>query len=155
MVKGSRLSRYLSKSFTHWLIKSHTSMAVVDHVAAHGGEPDEIGTWFGLEEDVGAIGHLMPAQVGDDQLLAVQFVRLLDTRREDGMTLCCIAANDQHQRSHADVCNRTRVTTMANGAKQALGCRRLAVARAVIDVIGTDDLARKLLHQVGFFIRAL
>ena len=49
----------------------------------------------------------------------------------------------------------TAVAAVAHGAPETLGGGRLAVAGAVIDIVGADDRPGQLLHQVGFFIGAL
>ena len=77
--------------------------SVVEDVPGDRGEPDEIGARPRMEEHIGALGHLVLAQVGDDQLLAVHLVGTLDARREHRMAFGRIAADDQHQAGLLDI----------------------------------------------------
>ena len=129
--------------------------AVVEDVARDGGEPDEIGAGAGMQEDIGAAGHLVFAQVGDDELLAAQLVRALDARGQHGMALGGVAADDEDQVGLLDVGDGAGIAAIADGAEKPGGGGRLAVARAVIHVVGADDGAGQLLHQVALFIGAL
>ena len=129
--------------------------AVVQQVAGDGVQPDQVGSRLGMQKQIGAPGHLVLAEIGHDQLLAVEFVRALDARRDHRMALGRVAADDEHQVGLLDVRDRARIAAVADRAEQAHGRRRLAVARAVVDVVGADDRAGQLLHQVALFVRAL
>ena len=71
------------------------------------------------------------------------------------MALRGIAPDNEHQPGLFDVTNGAGIATIAHGAKETRGCGRLAVAGAVIHVIGPNNRARELLHQIAFFIRTL
>ena len=107
-----------------------------------------------MQEHIRAARHLILAKVGDDQLLAVHLVGALHARSQHRMALGGIAADDQHQSCLLNIGDRTRVAAVANCAEEPRGGRRLAVARAVIHVIGADHRAGQLLHQIAFFVRA-
>src|ERR1700694_1342092 len=70
------------------------------------------------------------------------------------MTLCRVAANYDDEARVLDVADGARVSAIANGSKQTLRRGRLAVAGAVIHVVGADDGARQLLREIAFFIGA-
>ena len=108
-----------------------------------------------MQVNVGAVRHLVFAQIGDDQLLPAQFVRALDARRQHRVTLRGVAADDDHQCRLLDVGDRARIAAVAHGSEEAGGRRSLAIPRAVIHVVGADDRPRQLLHQIAFFVRAL
>ena len=129
--------------------------AVVQQVAADGREPDQVGAGRRMEKDVGAARHLVLAQVAHDQPLPTQLVGALDARRQHGMRLRGVAADDDDQLRLFDIGDRTGVAAIADGAPQALRGWRLAVARAVVGVVGADNSARELLHEVTVLIGAL
>src|ERR1039458_2791732 len=107
-----------------------------------------------MQKEVGAAGHFMFAQIGDDKLLPAKLVSSFDAGCEDGMAFRSIAADDDDKIGLLDVVDRSGIAAVSNGAKQADSCRRLAVTRAVVHVIGADDGAGELLHQVAFFVGA-
>ena len=135
--------------------KRGVRQALVENVAADGRQPDEIRAGVRAQKEIGAARHLMLAQIGDDQLLAAQLVGALDARREHRMALRRVAADDENKVGLLDVGDRTGIAAVADRAEEARRGRRLAVARAVVDVVGADDGARQLLHQVAFLVRAL
>ena len=154
-VKGSRDFLYSSKWLTHWLTKSVCGQAVVDDVLGDGGDPDGVGGGVGADEDVGAFGHLVFAKVGDDEPLAAMFVRTLDAGGEDGMVLGGVGADDEDEAGLFDVGDGAGVAAVAYGALQAHGGGVLAVAGAVVDVVGADDGAGELLHEKALLVGAL
>jgi len=97
----------------------------------------------------------MLANVGDDETLATELVGALDTRAQDGMILGRIASDHQDQACFFDIGDGAGVTAVAYGALQPHGCGVLAVARAVVDVVGADDGAGELLHEEALFVGAL
>ncbi len=97
----------------------------------------------------------MLTNIGDDQLLSTQLVRLLHARGQHRVAFARVGADAQHKRRLRDVVDGPGVAAVAHRAEQALRGRRLAVARAVVDVVGADDCARQLLHQVVFFVGCL
>src|SRR5436190_19993394 len=107
------------------------------------------------QEEVGTASHLMLAQVGDDQLLAPQLMSAFDSRRQHRMTFCRIAADDQHKPGPGDIADRSGIAAVPDGPKQAYSGRSLAVPGAVVDVVGSDDGPRQLLHEVALFVRTL
>ena len=134
--------------------KFRLRQAVVEDVAGDRRKPDQVGAGLRMQEEIGAARHLVFAQIGDDQLLAAQLVRALDARRQHGMALRRVAADDHHQAGLLDILDRTRIAAVADRAEQSRRRRRLAVARAVIDVVRADHRARQLLHQIAFFVGA-
>src|SRR4030081_62918 len=65
--------------------ESSMRKAVVEYIAADSRKPDQIRASAWMKENVGAPCHLVFPQIGDNQLLVVQFVRSLDTRGQNGM----------------------------------------------------------------------
>ena len=106
-----------------------------------------------MKEEVCASCHLMLTQVGDNELLPVQFVRALHPCRNDRMTLRGIAANDENQISLLHIGNGTGIASIAHGAEQAHGRGRLAITGTIIDVVRANDGPRQLLHQIAFLVR--
>ena len=70
---------------------------VIKDVARDSGKPDEIGAGTRMQEDICAAGHLVLAQVADDEFLATEFMGSLDARSQNGMALGRIAADDDNQ----------------------------------------------------------
>src|ERR1700730_7838674 len=108
-----------------------------------------------MDEEIGASGHLVFPQVRHNELLPVQLVRAFDTAGNHRMALGSIAADDEDQIGLLEISDRTRIAPISHSAEQAGRGRRLAVARAVVDIVGADYSAGQLLHQVALFIRAL
>src|SRR5713101_8683545 len=108
-----------------------------------------------MQEEVCSPCHFMLAQVRDNELLPVEFMRALHPRGNDWMTLRRIATNDENKVSLLHVGDGTGIATIADSAEQTLRRRRLAVARAVVNIVGPDDGSRQFLHQIAFFIRTL
>ena len=79
---------------------------------------------------------------------------LFDTRGRDGMALGRITADDQNHTGILDVPERSGITAVTNGAEQTFCGGRLAVARAIVHVVGADDRSRQLLHQITFLVGA-
>src|SRR6185437_12723015 len=100
-------------------------------------------------------GHFVLAQVGDDEPLPAMFVAALDASGEDGVALGGVGADDDDEGSLLDVRNGAAVAAVADGALQAHGCGGLAVAAAVVDVVGADDGAGELLHEIALLVGAL
>ena len=128
---------------------------VVEEVFGDGVNPDRIGGGVGADEEVGALGHLVLAKVGDDEALAVKFVGALDAGGKDGMGLGCVGADDEDEAGLFDVGDGAGVAAILDGARKAHGGGGLAVARTVVDVVGADDAASQLLHEVALFVGAL
>src|ERR1035441_6633897 len=84
----------------------------------------------------------------------MQLVGALHARGEYGMALGGVAADDEHQTGLLDIVDGARVATVPDSAEQPHGSRRLAISRAIIDVVGPDHGAGQLLHQEGFFVGA-
>ena len=103
----------------------------------------------------GALGHFVFADVGHDEALAAEFMRTLDARGEYGVRLRRVGAYDKDQRSFFNIGDGAGIGADADSALQAHGGGSLAVAAAVVDVVGADDLTSELLHQVRLFIGAL
>src|SRR5262249_44801250 len=81
--------------------------------------------------------------------------RPLHPRGQHRMALGGVAPDDDDQGGLLDVGDRPGVAAVADGPEQARGRRRLAVARAVVDVVGADHRTRQLLHQVALLVGAL
>ncbi len=132
----------------------HFGEADVDDVFRDGGEPDGVGGGVGAHEDIGALGHLVFAEVGDDETLAAMFVGSLDACGQDGVVLGGVGADDEDEAGLFDVGDGAGVAAVAYGALEAHGGGVLAVAGAVVDVVGADDGAGELLHEEALFVSA-
>ena len=64
------------------------------------------------KEQVGAAGHFVLADVGDDEFLTAQFVSAFHAGREDRMTLGRVAADNQDQAGFRDIGNRSCVSAV-------------------------------------------
>ncbi len=130
-------------------------VAVVDHVFRDRVHPDHVGGRRGLEMQIGALGQLVLAQVGDDMLLPVQLGRPLEAGRDHGMAFGRVRADDQQQLGGFQIGDRASIGAIAHSTPQPLGGRRLTIARAVVDVVRAHHAARELLHQIAFLVGAL
>ena len=128
---------------------------VLQNVARHCREPNQICAGARMQEDIGTPRHFVLAQIGHDELLAAQLMRALDARSKHRMAFGCIAPDDHHKPRLLDIGDGAGVAAIPNRAKQPRCRGRLAVARAVIHVIGADNCASQLLHQIAFFIGTL
>ena len=79
----------------------------------------------------------------------------LDARGQHRMAFRGVAADDEDQVGLLDIGDGAGIAAVADGAKQPDGCRGLAIARAVVHVVGADHGARELLHQIALFVGAL
>ncbi len=128
---------------------------VVEDVFGDAVEPGGVGGGVGAEEDVGALGHLVLPQVGDDEALAAELVRAFDAGGEDGMIFGGVGPDDEDEARPLDVGDGAGVAAVADGALQAHGGGVLAVAGAVVDVVGSNDGAGELLHEEALLVGAL
>ena len=128
---------------------------MVEEIFCYGVDPDGIGGGVGADEEVGALGHLVLAEVGDDEALAVQLVGTFYAGGEDRVGLGGIGADDEDQAGFFDVGDGAGVAAILDSTRKAHGGGGLAVARTVVDVVGADDGAGQLLHQVALFVGAL
>ena len=85
----------------------------------------------------------------------MELVGALHPGGKDRVAFCGVGTHDQHAVGKMQVFERTRVAAIAHGAKQPHGGRVLAVARAIVDVVGAIDRPGELLGEVGFLIAAL
>src|SRR4029077_15788590 len=97
-----------------------------------------------MQEKVGAFRHFMFAQIGDDKLLTAQLVGPLYASGQDRVALRRIAADDNYKAGVINVLEGPKIDTVTHCTKEALSCRRLAVAGAIIHIVRADDCARKL-----------
>ena len=139
---------------THLVDEFGLVPALVEDVLGHGIQPHGVGRGLGADEEIGAARHLVLAKVGDDEALAAMFVGALDARGQHRMAFRGVRTDDDDQVGIFNVGDGTGVAAVADGALQSHGGRGLAVARAVVDVVGADDRARQLLHQVALFVGA-
>ena len=128
---------------------------LIEKIAADGAEPCQVRPGTGVQMQIGAPRHLVLAEIRHDQLLPAQFVRPLHARGEHRMALGSIAAYNQHQVGLLDIGNRSGIAAIAHSAPQTRRGGRLAIARAVIDVVSADNRARQFLHEERLFVGAL
>ncbi len=102
--------------------------AVLEQIAADRGKPNDVGPWFRVQEEVGALRHFVLAQIRNDKLLPVQLVSAFYASGQNRVALCRIAANDEHESRVLNIPDGAGVTAIAHGSKQSLRRRRLAVA---------------------------
>src|ERR1700737_1056910 len=107
-----------------------------------------------MQEQISTSRHLILAQVRNDQFLAMELMSPLHTSRKHRMTFGCVAADNNHESRVFNVLERAGVATNSNSPEQTLCCRSLAVAGTIVHVVGANDSARQLLHQVALLIGA-
>src|SRR5260370_28649972 len=129
--------------------------AVVKQIAAERIQPEQVCTWLRVQEEVCAPRHFMLTQVGDNELLPVQFMSALHACGNDRMTLRRVAADDEYEVGLLHVGDGTRIAAVADGPEQTHGCRRLAIAGTIVDIVRANHGSRQLLHEVALFIRTL
>src|SRR5260370_17983560 len=103
-----------------------------------------------MHEKVGAFRHFMFAQIGDDELLTAQLVGLFYAGSQDRVALRRIAADDNYKAGVLNVPDGPRIATVTDRTKEALSCRRLAVAGAIIHIFLDHACAANLLLDVRF-----
>src|SRR6202045_599046 len=81
-------------------------------------------------------------------------MRSLHTSSQYRMALCRVTADDNDEPRVFDVLDRAGIAAIANGSEQTLCRGSLTVAGAVVHVVGSDNGARQLLHQIALFIGA-
>jgi hypothetical protein len=92
---------------------------LVQNVTCDGGEPDQVGAGLGAQEEVGAFGHLVFAQIEDDELLPAQFVGLLNARGQNRMAFRRVAADDDDQARLLNVLDGAGIAAVTDRAKKA------------------------------------
>src|ERR1700683_4293529 len=70
---------------------------ILEQITSDRRKPDQIRSRLGVQEEVSASRHLVLAQIGYDEFLAVKFVGALHTSGKHRMTLRRITADDQYQ----------------------------------------------------------
>ena len=106
-----------------------------------------------LEEDVRHRRELDAARIGDDQLRAAE-ARFLHPRADDGMALGRVRAGEEEALGDVDVGERVRSAGLAERLDEAERRRRVADARAVVDVVRAERRAGELLEDVVLLVRA-
>ncbi len=134
--------------------KRRLGQSIFQNVTADRRKPHEVGSGLGAQEQIGAPRHFVFAQIGDDQLLAAQFVGPFDARCQHRMAFGRVASDNEHQARVLDVLDGTGIAAVTDRAPETHGRRRLAVTRAVVHVVRANHGARQLLHEIAFFIRA-
>src|SRR6185437_775650 len=71
--------------------------ALVEDAFGDSVKPDLVRRWIGANEKIGALCHLMPAQVDDDMALAAEFVGSFKAGGDDRMVLRCVGADDDNE----------------------------------------------------------
>ncbi|OIQ79003.1 hypothetical protein GALL_392840 [mine drainage metagenome] len=102
---------------------------------------------------VGAAHQVDAARVGDDQSRAGA-QSLLQPRREHRVRVGRVGADDQDHVGVVDRLEGLRSGRSAEGLPQPVAGRRMAHARAGIDVVVAESRAHQLLHQIGFLVGA-
>jgi hypothetical protein len=106
-----------------------------------------------LAEDVGVVGDPFAPRVDDDQLGAASAC-LLEERRGDGMVGRRVRPGEDRNVGVDDVAVRGGHGARADALEQGGNTRRVAQARAVIDVVGAEAGTDQLLEEVGLFVGA-
>src|SRR4051794_41177492 len=103
-----------------------------------------------MQKDIRTSRHLVLAQIGDDELLTIQFVSALNARGSDRMTLRCVTADDQYEVSFPHVEKGAEITAIPYGAEQSDSCRRLAISGTVVNIVRADHSPGQFLHEIAF-----
>ena len=101
----------------------------------------------------GVVGQLDAPRIDDDQACAATG-GLLDSRADDRMVLGRVRARTPGSCGRVSMSSKELVARPAPSMPlQRRGARRVADARAAVDVVGADDRARELLRQVVVLVR--
>jgi len=65
-VNGARLFLYSSSLFTPLIRNLVLAMPFLEQIAADRGKPNDVGPWFRVQEEVGALRHFVLAQIRND-----------------------------------------------------------------------------------------
>ena len=98
--------------------------------------------------------QLGAARVGEHDLRAA-LRRVLHPGRGDRMVLRRVRADHEDQLGVLDVVDRVAHRARADAFEQRRDARRVAQARAVVDVVAAEAGAHQLLEQVGLLVAAL
>ena len=97
--------------------------------------------------------QIAAARVGDDQLHS-RLRGVLDPGRGHGMIHRGVGANQENHFGIRDVAHLVRHRARVDAFHQRRHARRVAQARAVVDVVGAEAGAHQLLEQVRLFVGA-
>jgi hypothetical protein len=122
----------------------------VHHAVVEG----DVGARLDLAEDVGVVGDPLAPRVDDDQLRTAP-PRLLEERRGDRVVRGRVRAGEQRDVGVDDVAVGRRDRAGADALEQRRHRRRVAEARAVVDVVRAEARPDQLLEEVGLLVRAL
>ena len=103
------------------------------------------------EVELAVVGELDAARVGGDQLQALDR-RLLDAGADDRVALGRVHADQQRHVGRLDVVERAGGAGQAERLAQRERRRRVAHARAVVDVVRADRGAHQALHHVAVLV---
>src|SRR5258708_33851793 len=107
-----------------------------------------------MQKEICTPRHLVLAKVGNNQVVPVQLVSTRDTRRCDRMTVSGVTANNEDQVRLSHIGDRAGIATITNRAEQPHSCRRMAIARTIIDIVCTGYSSCQFLHEITFFVGA-
>src|SRR6266853_5815412 len=127
---------------------------MVQNVTSDGGNPNEVGSWFRVDEEVGAFGHFMLAQVGHDKFLAAKFVRPFYAGGQDRMGLGGVTADNDDETGIFDVLNGAGIPTIPYRTEETHRSRGLAITGTIVHVVRADHRTGQLLHEIAFLIGA-
>ena len=124
---------------------------------SHGGEYRDIGAPAAGADDkrhrYGRTDEVDPARIDDNQLGALAQTAL-HAAGEHRVAVSRIGADQQHDIGVHHAVEILRARRSAEGLAEAEAGRRVADARAGVDIVGTEACADQLLHEEGFLVRA-
>src|SRR3954463_14082581 len=107
-----------------------------------------------LAVDVGVVGDPLAARVDDDELRAAA-TGLLEERRRDGVVGRRVRAGEDGDVGVDDVAVGGRHGARADALEEGGDARRVAQARAVVDVVRAEARADELLEEIRLLVGAL
>ena len=127
--------------------------ALLDDHVQHRVEQRHIGVGIELQVVGGVPGQITAARVGQDQLRP-RLGGVLHPRRGDRMIHGGIGADHEDHFRMRHVADLVRDRAGVDAFHQRGHARRMAQARAVIDVVRSEAGAHQLLEQIRLFVRA-
>ena len=133
-------------------MKLSRDQAFLDDRVHHRVQQRDVGVGLELQVMRRVARELGAARIGEDQLRPV-LDRVLDPRRGDRMIDDGIGADQEHDVRLHHVHHRIGHRARADAFEQRRDARRVAQARAVVDVVGAEAGAHELLEQVRLLVR--
>ncbi len=127
----------------------------LDDDVRHGREERHVGAWLQRQPERGEVAQLQPPRVDDDELGAVVAHGRLHLQRNDGVILGGIRAGDDEAVAVNDFGGRVAHGRRAERLEQRDDAGSMTETRAMIHVVGSEQGAEHLLHEIVVFVGSL